>query len=75
MNTKFSLFGMHMKLCILFYHKTGPHHNCQAGWRLKEANGPGDLSHKRNKCSVENAEFCIEQELFHSCFLLQLVVG
>jgi len=48
MNTRFSLFGMHIKLCIYFYHKTGPHHNGQAGWRMKKANGPGDLSHKIN---------------------------
>ena len=75
MNTRFSLFGMHMKLCICFYHKSGPNHNCQAGWRLKKANGPGDLNHKINKYCIENAEFCIKQELFHSCFHLQLVVG
>jgi hypothetical protein len=34
-------------------------------WRLKS----------QNKYGIENAEFGIQQELFHSCFLLQLVVG
>lgn len=74
MNARFSLFGLHIKLCIYFCHETGPHYNCQAGWRLKKENGPGDLSLKINKCHIKNAEFCIKQEFFHSDFLHHLVV-